>query len=442
MVIISLACHKKLLTSEDGFLPQPGGAWTRTRQSTGTLIVPAQHLNSDEQLKFYSGMSFFRLPWIVAPASTTARDGLGPLFNSNSCMSCHMNGGRGESLLDDPRSVATVVKLGVLDEQNRAHPHPILGNQLHPRATFQTFGEGSVLMSEEPIMSKFSDGGVIKLRKPKVDLKLTDKGIDREEIRFSVRTAPHIIGMGLLEAINQEAILENSDELDKDADGISGRPSWVLDDLGSRQLGRFGWKASHPSVASQIAAAFRDDMGITNPYINTESCTEFQSGCLRQASGEDPEERVEITKLLFEYVLFSVQHIPPPIPGKLTSKVKIGRDLFNKVGCGSCHTPRFETKAGLIWPYSDMLLHDMGEGLADHLSEGVASGSEWRTPPLWGLGTMKKVSGHTTLLHDGRARNVLEAILWHEGEAATAARRFKSLDAGERSSLIAFVNAL
>ena len=418
-------------------LPSPGGSWTRPRQPGATYIAPAWHLDADGQLDFYTGMSFFRLPWVRAPSSTTARDGLGPLFNAHSCESCHKNGGRGRTLLDDPNSAAVIARISV-ERGGELKPHPRYGSQLQRKATFRADGrgEGTLAMHVEDVSR--SDGST--LRAPRIAVELHDSAEATEYWRVSARVAPALLGLGLIGAIPEADLLAGADPADTDGNGVSGRPHWRGEGE-SRALGRFGWKALHATVASQTGAAFRDDIGITNPEFPVEACTELQPTCAALPTGAG-EDGVEIPAKLFDYVVRFVSHMPPPRAGKLDDRVRRGRVLFSRVGCADCHRPHFDTAYGRIWPYTDLLLHDMGPGLADHRPEGDASGSEWRTPPLWGIGTQKKVSGHTTLLHDGRARNVREAILWHDGEGASARSRFLAAKAEDQRDLMAFVGAI
>ena len=445
-------------------LPNPGGDWTRPRQPGPTYIAPAWHLDAEEQLRFYTGMSFFRLPWVAAPSSTTARDGLGPLFNSHSCEGCHKNGGRGRSLLDDPNSLATVVRISVPVESlqlgsARGHPshennpqpgsargadlfkaHKRYGWQLQTRSILRNGGEASLAMEELRVPGPGAGPGDAPLRAPRLRISPHDPGEDPSSWRVSARVAPALLGLGLLEAIPEADVLTLADAADVDNDGISGRPHWRGEGA-SRSLGRFGWKALHPTVAAQTGAAFRDDIGITNPEFPESPCTDLQTACKAAPDGA-PNGGLEIPGSLFDYVVHFVAHLPPPKAGKLSDRVRRGQRTFSNIGCAACHRPSFDTTHGRIWPYTDLLLHDMGDGLADHRPEGRATGREWRTAPLWGIGTAHKVSGHTTLLHDGRARGVAEAILWHDGEAAAAREMFRALSPKDKKGLLAFLDAL
>ena len=413
-------------------LPSPGASWTRSRQPPNSLIAPARHLDADAQLAFYSGFSFFRSPWVRAPASTTARDGLGPLFNSHSCDGCHRNGGRGKSLLDDPNSLATVVRISIRDAAGNPQPHPRYGSQFQTQAAYAAGGEATIAMRSATVGES--------LRKPLLHVE-TPHGEPQDSWLLSARVAPALIGMGLLASIAEEDLLVRADADDSDGDGISGRPHWRSSNAGQR-IGRFGWKALHPTVAAQTGAAFQEDIGITNPLFPETVCNAAQTECLRQPDGNDADEGVEIPAKLFDLVVHFVSHIPPPKAGALTDAVRQGRSIFADIGCNGCHVPSHDTEFGRIWPYTDLLLHDMGEELADHRPEGDATGREWRTPALWGIGTMAKVAGHRTLLHDGRARDADEAIRWHGGEASAAKRRYEALQADERKALVTFLKAI
>ena len=273
---------------------------------------------------------------------------------------------------------------------------------------------------------------------------------------LSPRVAPPMIGLGLLEAVPAEQILAWADPDDAKKDGISGRPNWVWSrEQQDAMLGRFGWKAGVGSIAQQAAEAAAIDIGLSTtmmPYPSGD-CTAKQKDCLDAPNGNSPKhQNVELGDELFKLVVFYSQNLAVPARRKPNDpEVLKGKELFYRIGCVSCHKPKFVTgevpgqphlSHQLIWPYTDLLLHDMGEGLADNRPEGVATGREWRTSPLWGIGLTEIVNGHTLFLHDGRARSVTEAILWHGGEAKAVRDAFANLSKEDRERLIAFVNSL
>ena len=258
-----------------------------------------------------------------------------------------------------------------------------------------------------------------------------------------------MIGLGLLEAITEEDILAGADPDDADGDGISGRPNMVWDRAQQRSvLGRFGWKAGQPNLNQQNAEAFANDMGLTSSLIPHDNCTTAQTDCLAAPHGGEP----EVSDNILASVLFYSRNLGVPARRDVDSPdVLKGKSLFHQAGCQKCHTPSFTTSADaaepelasqLIRPYTDLLLHDMGDGLADGREEFLANGREWRTAPLWGIGLTQTVNGHTQFLHDGRARNLLEAILWHGGEAEAAKQQVLRFDSDERAALLAFLNSL
>ncbi|MEM7504506.1 MAG: di-heme oxidoredictase family protein [Pseudomonadota bacterium] len=443
-------------SSEQPLAPS-GASWTARPSVRPTLIVPASVLDSAQKLDFWTGMGFFRDPWVPAPASTTARDGLGPLFNAQSCIACHAGAGRGASVLAAPESLSTIVKLGVRQDDGSMAPHPRYGAQLQTQAIYPRDaqrvrtrgayfpGEASAVVRSEQKTVEFADGSSLSLTRPRVALPEGDASTV-----VSMRIAPSLIGLGLLERVPEAALVVLEDEHDADGDGVSGRINW-LGDGADRRVGRFGWKARHPSVAEQTATAFAEDLGISNPLQKRQNCSAHQLECARQPTGNDATEGVEITQALFDRVVFFAEHIAPPPPAELTERIDDGRRLFTKSGCAACHTPSHvvdvaaaggEHREERIWPYTDLLLHDMGPDLADQLIEGGADGREWRTAPLWGIGRTLAINEHTGLLHDGRARSVAEAIAWHGGEAKAARDRFLKLGLDDREALAAFVKAL
>jgi CxxC motif-containing protein (DUF1111 family) len=264
---------------------------------------------------------------------------------------------------------------------------------------------------------------------------------------ISPRIAPAVFGVGLLEAVPEEVIVAAADPDDVDGDGVSGRPNRIVDSDGDISLGRFGWKANVASVEQQTAGAFLGDVGITSSIHPTQDCTAAEVACRDAISGGEPE--LDDHKL--GRVVFYTRTLAVPARRDVTvPDVVAGEAVFSSIGCASCHTPELQTgdtdivalRGQTIRPYTDLLLHDLGPGLADGRPDGLATGTEWRTPPLWGIGLVETVNGHTRFLHDGRARNLTEAVLWHGGEADGAQQRFRSLSASERAALIAFLESL
>ncbi|MDZ7851277.1 MAG: di-heme oxidoredictase family protein [Halomonas sp.] len=257
-----------------------------------------------------------------------------------------------------------------------------------------------------------------------------------------------MIGLGLLEAIPAERITERADPEDRDGDGISGRINRVWDEeRGETVMGRFGWKAGQPSVEQQNLRAFADDMGLTSSLFPHTDCMPSQD-CAVLPHGGSPEVSDEIA----DFVAFYASSLAVPKRRQMEDpRVVAGAETFNTLGCAACHTPRQRTAADAarpeladqtLWPYSDLLLHDMGEGLADGRPEFEATGREWRTPPLWGIGLAQKVNPQAGFLHDGRARTLEEAILWHGGEAGPAAAGYRALSTSSRHDLLRFLESL
>ena len=266
----------------------------------------------------------------------------------------------------------------------------------------------------------------------------------------SLRIANAVHGLGLLEAVLEADIRANADPDDADGDGISGRLNMVWDKTEQKLvLGRFGWKANQPSLRQQTADAFNGDIGITSPVNPRQNNTEAQRERVSSApSGGEP----ELPENLLKHVVTYLRTLAPPAQRDTNDAAVIqGGQLFATLNCAKCHQPTLRTGEfpdvpelahHPIHPYTDLLLHDMGAGLADGRPDGEATGTEWRTPPLWGMGLQQAVNGHTTLLHDGRARNTEEAILWHGGEAAKSQQDFLKLSPDDRAALLAFLDSL
>ena len=326
-------------------------------------------------------------------------------------------------------------------------PHGVYGGQIQDRSIQGVPVEGAMVITYEEVEGFYADGTRYSLRRPTYDVAELGYG-EIGDILISPRIAPAVFGMGLIEAIPEDAIVEQADPDDADGDGISGRPNYVWSDAnGVEMLGRIGWKANVPTVEDQVAGAFLGDIGITSPVHGSDNCTPAQQECLAAPNGGTP----ELTADRLAKVVFYSSTLAVPQRRDLSEPEVIdGARLFDELGCVACHTPMFTTGSHevaaianqTITPFSDFLLHDMGPGLADGKPDGLATGSEWRTAPLWGIGLIEEVNGHTFLLHDGRARSIEEAILWHGGEAAAAQQRFTALDADDRARVIAYVESL
>jgi len=453
LVILLVSCSCLPLLADPRY---PGGETTTTVQGANAFSQPSANLSFDGRLDFSVGNSFFRNPWVTAPASTDARDGLGPIFNTNSCQGCHIKDGRGHPPRDNQTHlVSTLIRISLpetADRQRAAYEsvieEPIYGDQLQDFSIPGIPAEVRINWEWTPYRFQGVDNNEYELRKPDISLTQFGYGDIDPEVLISPRIAPAMIGLGLLEAIPEEAIRAQADPDDRNQDGVSGRANEVWDvRTQSLTLGKFGWKAGQPSIEQQSSGAFLGDMGLTTSLSPSGPCTPLQEACLHAPNGGDPEVSEEILSL----VVFYSKHLAPPArPDALDSEKIVGEKVFNEVGCASCHTPQWKTEESgslalsqqTIYPYTDLLLHDMGDGLADHRSEFSATGSEWRTPPLWGLGDYIDVNGHTELLHDGRARNVFEAILWHGGEAAPSRDKVLRLSESKQQSLLGFLNSL
>ena len=439
-----------------------GGSATVRKTDQNSFSLPSANLPPSRRVDFSVGNSFFRSPWVIAPSTTTARDGLGPLFNTNACQGCHIKDGRGHPPTPDaPNAVSMLVRLSIPNapayanviEQLGVVPEPVYGGQFQDMAVPGVAPEGKVRVDYTPVPVRFKDGTEVELHKPSLNITQLGYGPMHPDTRFSARVAPPMIGLGLLEAIPDEAILANAEAQAKVKNGIAGRPNRVWDDVQQKTvLGRFGWKAGQPNLNQQNVHAFSGDMGLTTSLRPFDDCTDAQTACKQAPNGTGPDGEPEVSDNILRLVLFYSRNLAVPARRDVSApQVLAGKNLFFQAGCQSCHTPKYTTAANaaepelanqVIRPYSDLLLHDMGDGLADNRTEFQASGRDWRTPPLWGIGLTQAVSGHTQFLHDGRARNLLEAVLWHGGEAQAAQQQVLSFNAEQRAALLAFLNSL
>jgi len=452
---------------EDYESMQGGAGTSRKRVNADAFSQPSANITFEQQATFKLGNALFRKNWVSSPSSTQASDGLGPLFNERACQNCHLKDGRGRPPLGADRTTSLFLRLaraaGTAEEQAAvaAHkalnfPDPVYGTQLQELAVPGLAGEGRmrVTYTEEPVT--LGDGTVVPLRRPAYAVTDLAYGPLDPATTLSPRLAPPMIGLGLVEQIPEADILARADPDDRDGDGISGRPNIVPDETTGRPaLGRFGWKAQAASIRQQSADALATDIGISSPEAPRHwgDCTAAEPACLAMASGV--QKRLGDTEApapVMDLITFYAQNLAVPARRNVGSRdVLAGKQAFYEMGCTACHTPKFVTRRDapdkaqafqLVWPYSDFLLHDMGEGLADGQPVGEASGSEWRTPPLWGIGLTGRVGGHAFFLHDGRARTLTEAILWHGGEGTNARDRFAAADAATRAALIKFLESL
>ena len=429
--------------------PLLGGETTAFSVGTNAFELSARNLPNDIRRIFEVGDSFFNQNWVTAPASTEARDGLGPTHNALSCSSCHSHDGRGKppDHPDDPER-GLLLRLSV-PGANGPVDEPRYGGQLQDRSILGVPVEGRIVINYVEMPGVYPDGSPFSLRAPVYRIEDLAFGPLHPDVMVSPRVAPVTIGMGLLEAIPEESILALSDPEDANEDGISGRPNYVRDvQTGKLALGRFGWKANQPTVNQQAAGAFLGDIGIASSLFPNDNCPAGQEACRQAPNGGTPELPDERLK---KVTIYTQTLAVPAMRNTEDDLVKQGARLFVQTQCTLCHTPRYETgdthpleplRNQVIFPYTDLLLHDMGNGLADHRPDGQASGTEWRTPPLWGIGLVETVNGHTMFLHDGRARSMEEAILWHGGEAEESRGKFMNLTKDERNALIRFLESI
>ena len=442
---------------------QTGGATTVWATGRQAFSFPAANLTNEERTRFAVGNSFFKRNWVEAPASTTARDGLGPHFLARSCAACHLHDGRGapppwQRGWSDQSPLALLLRLSVpgAGPHGGPNPHPVYGDQLNTAAVQGVRPEGRVRMRWEPVHGRFADGAAYTLQQPVYRIDRLGHGPLGPDAMISPRIAPQVIGVGLLEAIPEAEILANAAAQAALPGPIKGQPNRVWDAYAQREMvGRFGWKANVATVAHQTAGAFLGDLGVTSARFANETCTPRQKDCLAAPSGA-ASGGVEIDDKTLDEVIFYQAVLAPPARRQVSdAQVLRGQALFAQAQCAVCHRPSYRTADGpfprltsravsgqTIWPYTDLLLHDMGAALADGRPDFQASGRQWKTPPLWGIGLLRDVNGHQRLLHDGRANGVLEAILWHGGEAEESRQRVLRLDAADRQALVKFVESL
>ncbi|MFV0294462.1 MAG: di-heme oxidoredictase family protein [Paracoccus sp. (in: a-proteobacteria)] len=443
-----------------------GAATTRYLSSADAFSQFSPNMPFTSEMDFKIGNGIFRKLWVGAPSSTRGSDGLGPLYNARACQNCHIKDGRGHlpDGRDDSR-VSAFLRLSIPGGEDQPEipgyiptsPDPIYGGQLQDLALagFQAEARMGITWTEIPVT--LADGAVVNLRSPSYDVKNPAYGPLHENTMLSPRVAPQMIGLGLLEAVPAADIIALADPDDANGDGISGRPQIIWSgEFGQPMLGRFGHKAGNATIRAQSAGAFSGDMGLSNPMASDPSgeCTETEAACRKAPPGQEPGIRdgLEVDGESLDLVTFYSRNLAvPERRGMDNPQTLRGKEIAYSIGCTNCHNPKFvthrlkdqpEQSFQLIWPYTDMLLHDLGEGLADNRPESRANGQEWRTAPLWGISLNGQVTGVESYLHDGRARTLLEAILWHGGEAQLARDAVVNLPTEDRKALISWLESL
>ncbi len=400
-----------------------------------------QPLDAAQSALFRRGAGLFRQAWLIGPSEDHPDlVGLGPLYNRLSCIACHVKNGRGAAP-DPENGVARnmVVRLGVegMDAHGGPRAHPLYGAQLNTEGVPGVAGEGQAQLAFEDVEVAFADGEKATLRRPVLTFRNLSYGPMGAETKTSLRNAPPLIGLGLLEAVPDSEILAGS-----------GKPNFVWSaERSAKVLGRFGLKANQPSLQQQIANAFAEDIGVTSSLFPDENCAPSQQAC--RAAGSS---KAELSNAQLDAVRTYIGLLAVPARRCADDPlVRAGESQFGALGCATCHRetlrigvfpPIPALNGAEIHPYADLLLHDMGEALADGRADYDAGPRDWRTPPLWGLGLAGKGGDGVAFLHDGRARTLVEAILWHGGEAQSAAERFRNLPKQERDALLAFLNSL
>ncbi len=436
------------------------GAFTIRRFDAGAFSQPARVLNYRQIERFMRGRHHFNQKWVQFP-SLGGDWGLGPTFITDRCSACHVNAGRGRPPLSpDEQLLSVLVRISIPGEGEHGgpKPHPNYGDQIQNQGlmgqdrdgTFlgeRVFPEAEVFLDWDERTVAFADGDAVALRKPKLRWGTLYFGPLGEETMTSVRIAQPLQGLGLLEAVADQTLLAIAKQ--QNSQGINGRPNYVWDDVNQRvSLGRFGWKSNQPSIKQQIAAASAGDLGVTSPLYPAMNCPPVQRDCAAQPPGNQPE---LIDNDWEELELWTRGLAVPARRDVGDPEFKRGEQLFDQAQCAVCHVPVMKTGEFPALPqlsnqtiraYTDLLLHDMGQDLSDGRPDFKAGPRDWRTPPLWGLGLSETVSGSTAMLHDGRARNATEAILWHGGEAEVSREAFRHMQRADRQALLKFLASI
>lgn len=438
-------CHKATEFNETGYDDRlTGGGLATVFDATSKAFTHAVDGLGERDAKVHSlGDKAFEQTFVSSPAPIFG--GLGPIFNNVSCISCHHNDGKGTPSFGTATSSMLIrLSLTGTDEHGGPIAVPNFGLQLQDQALFGVPCEAHVRLSYNDMVVNYPDGSTATLHKP--DYQFTDFYTPIQgSFMFSPRMAPPVFGGGLLENISEQTILSFVDQNDKNGDGISGKANYVYNPYTKQtELGRFGLKANTSSILVQVATAYQQDMGVTS-FVQPQKSCYGQSQYVKTDGYDLPDSTLKA-------VTYYVQTLAVPARRDVNDPDnKAGELIFNQINCSGCHRQTMVTGVNntikqvsnqRIHPYTDLLLHDMGDDLADNRPDFLASGHEWRTMPLWGIGLFEKTNGIPYYLHDGRARTIEEAILWHGGEAKKSRDAFMQLSKSDRDKLIKFLKSL
>ena len=382
--------------------PNLGGDGTRPLTSEKAFELQNANSPREHQRPFAFGNRLFNTNWVQAPASVATFDGLGPMFNRVSCSGCHTKDGRGQPPENNHGPMQSMLlRLGLpgIGEHGGVIPVPNYGDQLSERSLPELSPEGRVSITYVERSGHYADGVPYALRHPVYTITETAYGPLPDNLLISPRVAPQMIGLGLLQSVPEATLNALADADDTDNDGISGRPNIVWDAaLQTHALGRFGWKASQPTLLQQNAGAAAGDIGLSTSLFPNQNCRPAQSECAEIISGGNPEISDDY---LLKLTLYTLTIAVPAQRNPTDPQAIAGQQIFARIGCSSCHMPSLQSEPiegfpelseQTFHPFTDLLLHDIGPDLADNRPDFAADGSEWRTAPLWGLGLVKTVN--------------------------------------------------
>lgn len=445
VILVLVKCQKSSVFPTDQYDDRLSGGnatvFDATSKAFGNSLA---NMGAYDEYVHEAGDLIFSQSFVTAPSPI--HSGLGPIFNNTSCASCHHNDGIGLPTTGDAQSSLLLrISLPGTDANGGPVAVPGYGLQIQDKAAFGKQPEAKVKLTYSYQDYSFDDGETYQLRAPAYTLTNLYMPIAGTYL-LSPRLAPPMIGLGLLEAVPESEIIANADPNDANGDGIKGTANYVYDiTTKSIQLGRFGWKANTASILTQVATAFNQDMGLTSKILPVESS-------FGQSQYDNLQDDPELPDTILNSVKFYAQTLAVPARRNTTDPVvKRGEQLFILAKCANCHKQTLTTgvnvafpalSSQVIHPYTDMLVHNMGAGLADNRPDFKAGGQDWRTAPLWGLGLYETVNNPGYYLHDGRARTLVEAIMWHGGEAAASQSYFSRLSKADRGSVLKFLGSL